>query len=266
MTQPSWKQPIPTDLESEFGDDKQAFVLFVLLLLKAANDLQTVKLGKKLIELKRGQTIFGRNKFAEYFGFSPHTCERILKRLQKAYNKVSISPIKGNYTIVAIENYDSLTTFEQPLSNKVSNRRASGEHTQEAKNKEAAASNAESHIFGLGEFTEKFGKQSDASIPSALWKDAVSRTYKRYTSGYPGKDWSKLIILKAKDLAGNKQALSVADKEPDVAHVRSWDELAVGDWKMPDGTWRLVREIGGKRTHEQVSEAEYLKRDDSGEK
>ena len=113
----SWKQPIPTDLEEEFGDDVQAFVMFVILLLRASNSDKVVMVGKKLVKLDRGQSVFGRKSCAKYIGASEKTAERCLQRLVTLHNKLTITPTK-NFTLVTILNYDSLTKFDQQATNK----------------------------------------------------------------------------------------------------------------------------------------------------
>jgi len=111
-----WKQPIPTNIEADFGEDSIAFTLYIMLLYKACNKDTVVNFGgNKLIELKRGQTIFGRNKWKNYFGISPSGIEKILKRLEKVTCKVTCERSK-NCTVVTIKNYDELVSMSQAES------------------------------------------------------------------------------------------------------------------------------------------------------
>lgn len=117
----AWKQPIPTNLEADFGDDSIAFSLYILLFYKACNKDTVVNFGgNKLIELKRGQTVFGRNKWKNYFGISSSGIEKILKRLEKVTGKVTCERT-ANCTVVTIKNYDELVSMsqaEEQVSNK----------------------------------------------------------------------------------------------------------------------------------------------------
>jgi len=128
-----WKQPIPTDLEKDFGDDKIAYMLFLLLLVRARNEDTVIKWGGKFIKLKRGQSLFGRNSFCRYFGLSPSGIEKVLKRLEKVTGKVT-SERTTSFTIVTIKNYDEITSMSQAKS-QASNKRVTSEYQASNTNK-----------------------------------------------------------------------------------------------------------------------------------
>jgi len=111
-----WKQPIPTNMEHEFGDDTPAYVLFIFLILRSCNSSTTIKIGRKYIPIKRGQVVFGRNSWCKYLNMSPSGVERVLNRL-KVTGKVTCKTNK-NCTIVTIKNYDALTLLEQEVNKK----------------------------------------------------------------------------------------------------------------------------------------------------
>jgi hypothetical protein len=106
-----WKQPIPTNLEVVFGEDYRAIQLYKELIYRACHkDQEIVYLGgnEKIVQVHRGQVIFGRIKFGKYLGWSAKTVERTLHKLSKNYQKVTISA-NHNYSIITIHDYDSIT-------------------------------------------------------------------------------------------------------------------------------------------------------------
>lgn len=122
-----WKQPIPVNLEEIFGTDHKSNLLFRELIYRACNKDTILSLdGKKHVQLKRGQVLFGRKKFAEYLGWSPSTTERTLQKLQKL-NKLLNMQVTKNFTIVELINYDSIISFEQAFEQAVNKQRTSSE-------------------------------------------------------------------------------------------------------------------------------------------
>jgi len=112
-----WKQPIPTNLETDFGEDMLVYTLYILILLRACNEDVVVNFGGKLVDLKRGQTIFGRNKWCEYLSLSPKGIENLLKRLEKVPSKVTCERTR-NCTLITILNYDSIVSMSAQQSAK----------------------------------------------------------------------------------------------------------------------------------------------------
>lgn len=114
-----WKQPVPTD-ESDFPKEI-LFTLYSMLVIKSCNKDGFVTVGEKqkLIPIKRGETIFGRNKWSKYFGISPSGIEKLLKTLEIVTGKVTCIRNK-NCTMVTIKDYDKVVAFEQ-VSEQVSN-------------------------------------------------------------------------------------------------------------------------------------------------
>lgn len=113
----NWKQPIDPSLRYSCGEDYVAAVLFILLLLGTTNDRSVVKIGKYIVELHRGQVLYGRFAYAKYFGTtSPSTIDRALKRLATMHNKVNIQRTR-HYTVVTIRNYDELISMNKYLNN-----------------------------------------------------------------------------------------------------------------------------------------------------
>jgi len=109
-----WKQPIDLQVYVWFGDDHLARDLFIHLLLRAKNkDMENPEHFKgKPFLLKRGQTIFGRNEYAEKLRCSPSGTRNALVRLEKVYSKVT-SKSNTDFTVITILNYDDLVCMEQ---------------------------------------------------------------------------------------------------------------------------------------------------------
>lgn len=114
-----WKQPIPTNLNVVFGEDYRCQRLYEQLILHACNkETATLRFGNVLVEIKRGQTIYGRNKYSDYLQWTASTVDRALIKLDKEYGLVNMQRTK-NYSIVTLLNYEQLI--------KMNNLRASNE-------------------------------------------------------------------------------------------------------------------------------------------
>lgn len=122
----SYKVPIDTRLEYEFGDDVECFMLMTLLLIKSASKDSVFKSGRKLVNIKRGQVVFGRKAWAKYFGGSEMRAMRALQRLENVHNKVH-NKSNTNYTIVELLNYEDLVSFAQVNAQVMHKKRTSNE-------------------------------------------------------------------------------------------------------------------------------------------
>jgi len=123
-------QQINTTVEREFGDDKMAFLLYALLLLRASRgnvksktfsleNQKNVPIKEKkkqekrlhsIYKVKKGNTIFGRESYAPYFGCKPFRVVKALERLDEVYGKVTRIVMGGRYTIVTNNDYVVDTT------------------------------------------------------------------------------------------------------------------------------------------------------------
>jgi len=135
-----WKQPIPSNLDKVFGDDKKAMMLYILLLTRARNTPTTVQYGKNFIPLKRGDAIFGRDSVSKYFELSPSGIEGVLKRLELT-GKVTCTR-SFNCTVVSIVSFDSVTSMQQP-NQQVTNRLPTGNQQVATTNKSVLESGLE---------------------------------------------------------------------------------------------------------------------------
>lgn len=143
----TWKQPIDTN-ERDFPR-KNLFALWVMIVLKACNKDSDVLFGNgKIIHLKRGQVVFGRNAWKDYFNLSPSGIEKLLKTLEKVTRKVTCERTR-DCTIISIVNYDLVvgitkksnnlvTTSKQPSNNLVTLHRVY--KSEESERKEISSS------------------------------------------------------------------------------------------------------------------------------
>ena len=127
----NWKQPIPTDLERYFGEDYAAIALFKEIIYRACNDDgMPWEFSGRIVILNRGQTVFGGNQFAKYMQWTRSKIERVLARILQISDikpdiKLRIQRTKS-YSIITIENYNSLTGMSIKSSIKPDMKRTSG--------------------------------------------------------------------------------------------------------------------------------------------
>jgi hypothetical protein len=104
----------PIQIQDWFGSDIMSHNLFIALLLRCAqrDGVFTDERGKSIL-IKKGQVIFGRNRYAQILNCSPKTAERLLtKQCTKLVPKVT-KQTNSSFTIVTIENYDEIIGLTQ---------------------------------------------------------------------------------------------------------------------------------------------------------
>lgn len=113
----NWKQPIDTRLIYDFGDDYLAHLLYVMLILRAANKdgFFTDSRGATL-PIKRGQVVFGRRAFNNYLAQDSKDdgkkLERTLVKLEEIYQKVTREVTRSKHTIVTLLDYENLVSLD----------------------------------------------------------------------------------------------------------------------------------------------------------
>jgi len=133
----TWKVPIPTNLDEQFGNDYRCVLLFKELILRACRFPDTPvqlemhrKTGTvvKTVILQRGQALYGRNKYSRYLCWTASTVDRALIKLEKTYKQVN-NQRDNDYTVVTIQNYDELVE----MNNQMDKQRTTSEHIGEGK-------------------------------------------------------------------------------------------------------------------------------------
>ena len=101
------KQPISPQRREWFGGDDKAFLLFVLLVLFACNDRQTVYTHRTNIILERWQVLYTRERFAKMMNMSGRWVDGVFQKLSKTFHKIFYNS-SNQWTIVTLVWYDDL--------------------------------------------------------------------------------------------------------------------------------------------------------------
>ncbi len=238
----AWKQPIPTD-ESEFPKES-LFTLYSLLVLKSCNKDGFVVVGNnKLIPIKRGQTIFGRNKWSKYFDTSPSRVERLLKTLENRTSKVTCTRTM-DCTIVTIKNYDEVVQLEQANVQAVNKLRTSYEQ----------AMNTSKNVKSVE--SVKNIKPVQSPTPPIGGFDSLS-AFNDFWNMYPRKEGRKTVELKYTKLLATSPELQTKIMDSLTKHIEiKWKDTERKFIPMPL-TWinqeRWNDEIEGFKLKAQIS-------------
>jgi hypothetical protein len=225
-----WKQPIDTSLEYEFGEDLQSYALFVMLLLKANNSKRTVGIGKKFIEVERGQVLFGRNYFSKYLDWNEHKVERILKRLEKTHKKVS-NKVSNNGTVVSILDYDKLVSMNEQVNEQVSKQQASN---KQASSEQVVSTNKSDN----NEKSDQPPLSPPQGGPQKEWKDMNEEEREAARPKFLNEEPIEVTREKQRlaQIERKKEALEEATYEEAVAKLdKVWAEREKG--RDEDGKW-----------------------------
>ena len=103
-------------LYSDVFQNEKMLKVFIWCLLKSGHKDKQMRIGKKLVNVKRGQFVFGRAKAAEELGLSQSTVWSYMKELEER----KTIKIKSNnkYSLITIENWASYQVEEEKTNNK----------------------------------------------------------------------------------------------------------------------------------------------------
>lgn len=106
---------------SDIFQNEKMLKIFIWCLLKAGHKDNQIRVGKKLINVKRGQFIFGRAKAAEELGLSQSTVWSYMKELEER----KTIKIKSNnkYSLVIIENWALYQNKDEKANNKITTKK-----------------------------------------------------------------------------------------------------------------------------------------------
>jgi DNA replication protein DnaD len=103
-------------LKHWLSEDPDGMAVWVRLLLEANFETQKKVFNGSLIEVKRGELIYGRKAFSVKTGISEAKLRRIIKQLE---DDGMISQQKTNkYSIISIANYDNYQVSSQQIANR----------------------------------------------------------------------------------------------------------------------------------------------------
>lgn len=108
-------------LYSDVFQNEKMLKVFIWCLLKSGHKDKQMRIGKKLVNVKRGQFVFGRAKAAEELGLSQSTVWSYMKELEER----KTIKIKSNnkYSLITIENWTSYQVEEEKTNNKVTTKK-----------------------------------------------------------------------------------------------------------------------------------------------
>ena len=108
-------------LYSDVFQNEKMLKVFIWCLLKSGHKDKQMRIGKKLVNVKRGQFVFGRAKAAEELGLSQSTVWSYMKELEER----KTIKIKSNnkYSLITIENWASYQVEEEKTNNKVTTKK-----------------------------------------------------------------------------------------------------------------------------------------------
>ncbi|MFR1850283.1 MAG: LysR family transcriptional regulator [Clostridium sp.] len=108
-------------LYSDVFQNEKMLKVFIWCLLKSGHKDKQIRIGKKLVNVKRGQFVFGRAKAAEELGLSQSTVWSYMKELEER----KTIKIKSNnkFSLVSIENWASYQVDEEIYNNKITTKR-----------------------------------------------------------------------------------------------------------------------------------------------
>lgn len=106
-------------LNSIIFQNEKLLKIFIWCLLKASHKEREQIIGRKVIILKEGQFIFGRNKAATELDISPSTLWDYMKLMEK-YNIISIKS-NNKYSIITLEKWGIYQVSENTFGNKYNN-------------------------------------------------------------------------------------------------------------------------------------------------
>jgi len=120
MTDKSWKQPTPTDIQydNRFTALGRAIFREILALCQNSDTVINFIQGNKhySVELKRGQCIFKVSKFAKELKIDRKLVSRNLENLSKWYSQMDIQGMPYG-CIVTVSSYDSIVSMDSQKDN-----------------------------------------------------------------------------------------------------------------------------------------------------
>jgi len=190
-----WRQPIPTDLCQICKDDQFAATLLEKLILKSARNDTSIYVNDMLVNIKRGQCIFGRERWAKYFGLKKSEAGRVYRKLiklEKPYNLVSNRKHK-DCTVVTILDFEEHIYMNNQMDNLWTNHEQTTTHSETVKTVKTDERESKHSIKGLKEDKNLLNKIADdyeISLDSVLdvltslelYCDSHGKSYKDYSS------------------------------------------------------------------------------------
>lgn len=109
-----WRQPIIVDIP-DLNDNPFAETIFQKILISCRNGPTEIRTDKGLVNLKRGECLFGRHKWNKKFGLPPGSkkVERELKNSPFLDRWVDRRIIHGKGSVLRVKNYDNWISMDR---------------------------------------------------------------------------------------------------------------------------------------------------------
>lgn len=139
----NWKQPVPTNLESIFGEDHLSRLIYIECLLKATNVERVVNRNGKITTLKRGQCYFTLTELSKRLDRNIKTIKKYIEICKNVHN-VMDNDIDRFGAVISIKNYDEIISMDNIADNE---RITSGQRVPINKNEKNEKNKEKNKIF-----------------------------------------------------------------------------------------------------------------------
>ena len=119
-------------LKSPIFENEKALKIWIWCLLKATHTDRQQLVGQQIVNLKKGDFVFGRNKASEELKMNESTIYKYIKLLEK----LQMISIKSNnkFSVISIEKWEEYQAKEQQENNKVTTEEQQSNTNKNVKN------------------------------------------------------------------------------------------------------------------------------------
>jgi len=169
-------------IDKGWFSDSQAVHLWMYLLLKATHGTREVLWNGQVVKIQAGQLLTGRKKISNDTGINESKVERLLKLFE---NEQQIEQRKTNTSrLISILNYKKFQSSEQPIEQRMNNKRTTDEQRmntiQELKNKRNKELknefNTPANAGGLDDLNKLDKNEADAEVIPTYQEGGESST------------------------------------------------------------------------------------------
>jgi len=161
-------------------DDAEFLKAWVTFLFSASHTDCKLLVGKRIVELKRGQFVFGRKAFSARIGISENRLRRFVKMLE--IEQMIHQQKTNKYSIISITNYDDYQTYNPKTTTK-----APTDHQQTTTNNNVNNNNNISAAPKLLEVEQYFHDKNCLELAEEFFEYWSEREWKK--NGKPLARW-----------------------------------------------------------------------------
>lgn len=119
-------------LKSPIFENEKALKIWIWCLLKATHTDRQQLVGQQIVDLKKGDFVFGRNKASEELKMNESTIYKYIKLLEKL-QMISINS-NNKFSVVSIEKWEEYQAKEQQSNNRVTTKEQQSNTNKNVKN------------------------------------------------------------------------------------------------------------------------------------